>query len=373
MMLIFAKSAYDSGKSFGLSFEEIIFYGTFGFFLFGAASPIAASFARKYSRSLMLVIYHFGIGFSAIIAGFSTDIIQFAIAISFIGLFAAIYHPVGIAMLIESNLKVGFRLGINGVFGNMGVAAAPLVTGILIAYGNWRISFIVPGVFCIGYGVVFLTSLKEEISMKTTKLKAKKNEMAPSWERALLALVFSTLSGGFIFGGVTFLIPRYFEVAMQNISTSIVVTGLLASLVYSMASFSQVIVGWSVDRYSPRKILLLMGFGQMIFIFLASQYNDYILIFVMLMAMTFVFGQIPITDTIISRFVPDRLRDRVLSWKFLLNLVVGATVLPICSFVLRSGFNISSIFIMMSMIATCILIAAIILPNQPNHQRVDLA
>ncbi|MEK9925261.1 MAG: MFS transporter, partial [Alphaproteobacteria bacterium] len=142
MMLIFAKAAYDAGRHFGLSYDQIIVYGVAGFVLFGGMAPIAAQLADRYSRSLMMVIYHFGIGGAAIIAGLTQSVWQLAVAIGVIGVFAAIYHPVGIAMLIRSNKKIGFRLGINGVFGNMGVAAAPLITGLLLTMGDWRLCFI---------------------------------------------------------------------------------------------------------------------------------------------------------------------------------------------------------------------------------------
>ena len=123
IMLVFAKAAYDAGRYFGMSYEEIIVYGVAGFVLFGGMAPVAAQLADPYSRSLMMVVYHFGIGIAAVLAGLAQSVWQLGAAIGLIGVFAAIYHPVGIAMLIKSNRSIGFRLGINGVFGNMGVAA----------------------------------------------------------------------------------------------------------------------------------------------------------------------------------------------------------------------------------------------------------
>ena len=49
MMLIFAKAAFDAGREFGLSYEQIIVYGTLGVVLFGAAAPLAGWLADKYS------------------------------------------------------------------------------------------------------------------------------------------------------------------------------------------------------------------------------------------------------------------------------------------------------------------------------------
>ena len=372
IMLIFAKAAYDAGRHFGMSYDEIIIYGVAGFILFGAVAPLAASLADRFSRSLLLVIYHFGIGLAAILAGFAQTVWQLSAAIGLIGVFASIYHPVGIAMLIKSNRRIGFRLGINGVFGNMGVAAAPLIAGILLTMGDWRLCFILPGLFCLIYGFAFITALEEEYQQPTQKKQVKKSGFSPNWKLALAAVFLSTASGGFVFSAMTFVVPRYFEISMVSISSSVAITGLLASLVYACASFTQIAVGWIIDRVEPKWVLFSIGIGQIFFIFLTSQFTDYALFFAMLIAMSFVFGQIPITDTILSRYVPDEWRAKALSLKFMLNLVVGAAVLPICGILLQSGMMMSSLFVILSCIAALVVASGIILPVQKASHRQDL-
>ncbi len=373
IMLIFAKAAYDAGRHFGFSYDEIIVYGAVGFVLFGGMAPFAAQLADRFSRSLLMVIFHFGIGFGAIMAGISQSIGQLITALGVIGIFAAIYHPVGIAMLVKSNKLIGFRLGVNGVFGNFGVAAAPLITGLLLTIGDWQLCFIIPGLFCIAYGVAFARALKDDTDNTSKSRTSAVESFAPNWKRALAALALSTASGGFIFGAMTFIVPRYFEISMVSLSTSVAVTGLLAALVYAVASFSQIAVGWLIDRYSPRNVLLTMAIGQVVFIYLAAQFNNLALFFAMLLAMSFVFGQIPITDAILSRYVPDAWRARVFSVKFMLNLSIGASVLPICGIILQTGYSMTHLFTLMSAIATLIVIAAIVLPQQQSDQRIDHA
>jgi len=373
IMLIFAKAAYDAGRHFGFTYDEIIVYGAIGFVLFGGMAPVAAQLADRFSRSLLMVIFHFGIGIGAIMAGLSQSIYHLAAAIGVIGVFAAIYHPVGIPMLVKSNKFIGYRLGVNGVFGNMGVAAAPLITGLLLTVGDWRLCFILPGVFCLFYGVAFAKALKPDQDGPAKARTSAADSFAPNWKRALAAMALSTASGGFIFGAMTFVVPRYFEISMTNVSTSVAVTGLFASLVYAVASFSQIAIGWLIDRYSPKNILFIMAVGQVLFIYLAAQFNDFALFIAMLLAMSFVFGQIPITDAILSRYVPDAWRGRVFSVKFLLNLTIGASVLPTCGLILQAGFSMTTLFTIMSVVAILIVLAAVILPQQQTDQRLDHA
>ena len=289
MMLIFAKAAFDAGRHFGLGYDEIIIYGTLGLFLFGAAAPLAGWLADKYSRSIIIIIYPFGVSLGAFLCFLSSSPIMLGFSIGVIGFFAAIFHPVGIAMLIRDSKKVGFRLGVNGVWGNMGVAAAPVLTGFIILNSNWQLSFLVPSIICLIFGLAQLRGFKE-IDIKEEKTKQKtSNGLVEGWKIVLISLTMTTLAGGFIFGSLTFLIPRIFEVNLSGISVDIAITGLLAGIVYAIASLSQVGVGYLIDSYSPKIILGFVGIGQFFLIYLSSLYIDYALFFVMLMAMFFVF------------------------------------------------------------------------------------
>ena len=368
MMLIFAKAAFDAGRHFGLSYDEIIIYGTLGLFLFGAAAPLAGWLADKYSRSLIIIIYPFGVSLGAFLCFLSSSPIMLGFSIGVIGFFAAIFHPVGIAMLIRDSNKVGIRLGVNGVWGNMGVAAAPVLTGFIILNSNWQLSFLVPSLICLIFGIAQLRGFKE-IDIKEEKTKQKtSNGLVEGWKIVLLSLTMTTLAGGFIFGSLTFLIPRIFEVNLSGISVDNAITGLLAGIVYAIASLSQVGVGYLIDRYSPKIILGFVGIGQFLLIYLSSFYIDYALFFVMLMAMFFVFGQVPITDAILVRYVDDQWRARILSVKFLINLCAGASVLPLVSLFLGYGYTFSDLLTILSYLAIFVVISAYMLPKIKDNK-----
>ena len=368
MMLIFAKAAFDAGRHFGLSYDEIIIYGTLGLFLFGATAPLAGWLADKYSRSLIIIIYPFGVSLGAFLCFLSSSPIMLGFSIGVIGFFAAIFHPVGIAMLIRDSNKVGIRLGVNGVWGNMGVAAAPVLTGFIILNSNWQLSFLVPSLICLIFGIAQLRGFKE-IDIKEEKTKQKTSHgLVEGWKIVLLSLTMTTLAGGFIFGSLTFLIPRIFEVNLSGISVDIAITGLLAGIVYAIASLSQVGVGYLIDRYSPKIILGFVGIGQFFLIYLSSLYIDYALFFVMLMAMFFVFGQVPITDAILVRYVDDQWRARILSVKFLINLCAGASVLPLVSLFLGYGYTFSDLLTILSCLAIFVVISAYMLPKIKDNK-----
>ena len=370
LILIFAKAAFSAGIDFGFgkdgAYAEMLFYGIPSLVLFGACAPIAAHMADHWNRNGMLTVFFVGIGLASILTGFAQSLLQIGLGLALIGIFASIYHPVGIAMVIEGGGKVGWRLGVNGLWGNMGVAAAPLVTGLILVQFDWRMAFIIPGSISILIGLGFLGFVRS-VDVRAPDATRQEKELigfAPGWQRALVSLALVTAAGGFVFGAMTFLIPRLFEVRMQGITSDIAVTGTLASIIYAVAAFAQLVVGRAIDKRSIKNVLIFIAVGQPLLLFLMAMQTDYALFAVSLLAMGFVFGQIPITDAVLSQYVPDQWRAKVLSIKFLINLVIGALALMTARYLLSTGAGFEAVMRVISIAACFIVGAAILLPNR---------
>jgi MFS family permease len=370
LILIFAKAAFSAGIDFGFgkdgAYAEMLFYGIPSLVLFGACAPIAAHMADHWNRNGMLTVFFVGIGLASILTGFAQSLLQIGLGLALIGIFASIYHPVGIAMVIEGGGKVGWRLGVNGLWGNMGVAAAPLVTGLILVQFDWRMAFIIPGSVSILIGLGFLGFVRS-VDVRAPDATRQEKELigfAPGWQRALVSLALVTAAGGFVFGAMTFLIPRLFEVRMQGITSDMAVTGTLASIIYAVAAFAQLVVGRAIDKRSIKNVLIFIAVGQPLLLFLMAMQKDYALFAVSLLAMGFVFGQIPITDAVLSQYVPDQWRAKVLSIKFLINLVIGALALLTARYLLSTGAGFEAVMRVISIAACFIVGAAILLPNR---------
>ncbi len=376
LILIFAKAAFSAGIDFGFgkdgAYAEMLFYGIPSLVLFGACAPIAAHMADHWNRNGMLTVFFVGIGLASILTGFAQSLLQVGLGLALIGIFASIYHPVGIAMVIEGGGKVGWRLGVNGLWGNMGVAAAPLVTGLILVQFDWRMAFIIPGSISILIGLGFLGFVRS-VDVRAPEAIRQEKELigfAPGWQRALVSLALVTAAGGFVFGAMTFLIPRLFEVRMQGITSDIAVTGTLASIIYAVAAFAQLVVGRAIDKRSIKNVLIFIAVGQPLLLFLMAMQTDYALFTVSLLAMGFVFGQIPITDAVLSQYVPDQWRAKVLSIKFLINLVIGALALMTARYLLSTGAGFEAVMRVISIAACFIVGAAILLPNRHTFPTV---
>ena len=132
-VLIFATvAALRLTIEWDLSYAQLIPYATPGFVAFGLCAIPAGWLADKWSREGMMVVFFIGIGLSSIYTGMADTPLEIGIGLTLVGVFAAIYHPVGLAMVVQGRDKMGIPLAVNGVFGNMGVACAALVTGFFI-------------------------------------------------------------------------------------------------------------------------------------------------------------------------------------------------------------------------------------------------
>jgi MFS family permease len=375
-MLIFAKAAFSAGLDFGLAkdgaYAEMIPYGVPSMILFGACAPIAAHLADKWSRHGMIAVFFVGIGAASVATSFAGNPFEIGVGLSAIGVFAAIYHPVGIAMVVEGGGNVGWRLGTNGVWGNMGVAAAPLITGFILAEYDWRLAFAVPGVVSVLIGIGYAAVMRSG-RMRPPEPCPRERALvgfAPGWRRALLALAMVTAAGGFVFGAMTFIVPRMFEVSVPNVSVDVAVTGALAALVYAVAAWAQLVVGRIIDRRPIKPVLLTIALGQPFLIALMALQTDYALIAASLLAMAFVFGQIPIADAVLARYVPDVWRAKVLSVKFMLNLVIGALALLTARHVLAGGGGFDTLMLVLAAAAGLVFLAALLLPAREAEMAV---
>jgi MFS family permease len=152
MMLLFPAVVVVMATEFEGGYSEMLPLATGGFIAFGVFSLPAGWLADRWSREGMIGLFFLGIGSAAIATSFASTDWQIALGLFAIGMFAAIYHPVGIAMVSQGGGAVGKRLGVNGVWGNMGVAASALTAGALADAFGWRAAFLSPACWWSGSG-----------------------------------------------------------------------------------------------------------------------------------------------------------------------------------------------------------------------------
>jgi len=361
-MLMFPAVAALAAVEFGASYGELLTLATGSFIAFGVFSLPMGWLADRFSREFMMTVFFIGIGCAMILTGLTQERWQIVAALTLVGMFAAIYHPVGLAMVSQGGGEVGRRLGVNGVWGNMGVAASALAIGVFADFAGWREAFLLVGAISIMLGLGWMRVVR---ATQVEGGGAKKKPVGPSidWKRVLIVVLVTTTIGGFIFNAMTVSLPKVLDDRLVDFSLTATEVGAIASIVYASAAFTQVVVGRAIDKYSIKPIFLALVAGQAITLYLAVSASGWAMVVIAVFVMVLVFGQIPINDTLIARYTPDAWRGRIYSIKYVLSFTVSAAAVPSISIMYESYGGFPTMFTYAAIAAAVITLTVAALPG----------
>ena len=370
-LLVFATAAaLTLAREWDMSYAELIPYATPGFIMFAACSIPAGWIADKWSREGMMAIFFIGIGASSIFAAAAETPLQIAFGLAAIGVFAAIYHPVGLAMVIQGREKTGVALAINGIYGNLGVGSAALLTGYLIDRAGWREAFVLPGALAVLIGIAytaFIIAGRKGAAAADGPHLSRRAAEAPGFERRLLVrlfavIFFSTAVGGLIFQSTTFALPKIFDERLGDIAASASLVGWYAFMVFTIAAFAQLAVGYLVDRHSIRTVFAVVAAMQAVFLAAMVQMTGLGALIVSVAFMLFVFGQVPINDDLVGRATKNEWRSRVFALRYLLTFSISATAIPLIAWI-HAHWGFGTLFIVLAAAAAAIFCSVLLLPR----------
>lgn len=364
-MLIFPTVVLALGREWNRPYAELLPLSLGGFIAFGACSIPAGWLADRWSRFGMMVLFFIGIGAASILTGLAQSDWQIAAGLTLIGVFAAIYHPVGIAMLVANQAeRLGRTLGVNGVWGNCGVAFAALVSGALADWLGWRAAFIVPGIVSIAVGLAFLGFGRTLVDTRPGSKPA-----GAKLPRAVLARIFvivaiATSTGGIIFNATTVSMPKLFDERLAALTDTTLGIGLLVCIVYLIAAMAQLLVGALIDRYHVKNVFVPVVALQVPLLVAAATTHDFAMLAVAVAMMFFVFGQIPINDAMVAKYTADEWRARAYAVRYVVSFGASATAVPLIAWVHRNYADFNPLFMILAALALLTLTAALAFPGE---------
>ena len=367
-MLIFPTVVLAMAPEFGRTYSEMLPLSIGGFIMFGACSLPAGWLADRWSRHGMMVVFFTGIGAASMLTGLAQSTWQIAAGLTLIGVFGAIYHPVGISMLVSGRDKVGKVLGVNGVFGNLGVAFAALIAGAFAYWISWRAAFLVPGAVSIAVGVAFAMVIEQAPSAARAKREGGLAIGRNTLVRVFTILTVSTICGGIIFNSTTVSMPKVFDERLTALTQTTLGIGVLVSMVYAFAALAQLVVGHLIDRHSLRSVFVPVVALQVPLLFLAGSMQNYAMLLIALAMMFFVFGQIPINDAMVAAYTDEKWRSRAFAVRYVVSFGASACSVPLVAYVYRSTGDFKYLFFVLAAMAAVMLVAAICMPGQV-HKR----
>ena len=163
----------------GTDWKELTPYDFGALFMFGAGSIVTGQLGDLWGRcghDGHLLRRHGRLG---LVIALCSNKWQIGVALTLMGAFASIYHPVGIPMLVQKAKNPGFTIGVNGLVGNLGIAIGAGLSVLLAQRFGWQMAFIVPGVICLVCAVAFVVLVPRE-EEAPAKRKAKMLDLPPS-------------------------------------------------------------------------------------------------------------------------------------------------------------------------------------------------
>ena len=287
------------------TYDELISLWTLGALLIGLGAIPAGWLSDRWSRSSMMVIMFIGMGLSSILCGLSNEQFSLFIGLSLLGLSCSIYHPVGIAWVVNSSEKKGRALGINGIFGGVGIGSGAFIAALLIKYFDWKLAFIIPGIISLIIGIILFFFISNNlISFQNSKTKDL-DENNSSHNLIIIAciMLFSMFGLGLTFQIMQTSLPKVFDIRIANLSTFAI--GSIIGIIYGISGFMTLVGGFLADKFSLKKIYVIGIAAQVPCFYFIANFSGIPLIFVCLMGAMFNSSILPTENILLAKFTPE--------------------------------------------------------------------
>ena len=375
-MLIYPTVVLSLEAELGLAYGDLLMPSTVGFATYALGTYPAGWLGDRWSRRAMMILMFFGLSLGCFVTGAFSSLWGIAFGLGLIGTFAAIYHPVGIAMLVEEARPVGRALGINGVWGNLGVAAAPIVTAAIAATIDWRWAFFLPGFVALICGIGFALlppPTRAEQSEQASREAQQDREISRGDRLRVVAYVgIGVMLYGLIFSVTTVTLPKLVDEqvgpALVGPWGGTIGAAGLASLIFVFGAFAQIVVGNLLDKYPTRPIAVIVALLMAPFLAMAALFAGWAAVPPIMFMMLLVFGMIPIKDSLIARYTTKAIRARIYAISYLLGSGVSIATVPLIAALHDTSGNFLSLYLLLALFAVATAAAAaLILPRAPGR------
>jgi MFS family permease len=360
------------GGPFGESYAPILALATGMFVLYGLLSLPQGWLAQRFGRKTMMTTFFLGIAAGLIGAGLAHSPTMLAIALACAGGFAAIYHPIGTTMLIEAaGDKPGSSIGVNGVFGNVGVALAPVVTAFLANAVGWRAAFIVPGLFSVAAGLLWMRTPLASASVHVNRqpFPAIPRHLV---RRAVVVLMLIAMTSGLVFNAFTLLLPKLLQERLAGNATLLPLIGLAAFVVTLCGALTQFNVGRMIDRNTLKRVFLPVSIVLAPAMLALSFAQGWLVLPLAAAVAASIFGQVTVNDTMTARYISPALRARIYSVRFFVGFLGSAAAAPVVSIFYERTGSVAAVTTVLAVFSVVTLGCALFFPDRKEELEPSL-
>ncbi len=351
-------------RDWGTPYHQLINLWTIGALLIGVLALPAGWLADRWSAPGMVAISFVGLGLAAIVCGVAPSPSTLWAGLCLLGAFAAIYHPVGIPWLVRNAETRGKALGVNGIFGSVGVAGGGLVAGTLIDLSGWRVAFLVPGAVSVLTGLVMVYCLRAGLigdrpHVPSSSHRASRGDRV--W--TVVVLLLTMFCGSIIYQTTQTALPKLFAVRLVDLDgDGALGVGAMVAVVYGFAGVSQVVAGHLADRL-PLKVVYLGAFLlQIPMLWLMASLGGPLLVGVAAAAAILNAGALPAENMLLADTAPSGRQGLAFGIKFVLAFGAAPLAIRLVSYINSTTGGFGWVFLILAGLAVVSCVAALMLP-----------
>jgi MFS family permease len=369
-ILVFPAITMPVVTTFGMPIEEVLKLSFVMYLTYGLGALPAGFLVDQWQAKGMLVIGLLLMGCGMFLAGAFPSPSAMVPLLGIVGAGASVYHPAGLALISRTVQRRGYAMGVNGVYGNMGIAAAPLLTGVLTWVFSWQETLMILGALGVVTGLLLAIVPLDESIARVSKRPAV-NGADPV--RYFLILCAGLVLAGIAYRGNMLLLPAYLELKatffrdivetfpfVRPRGTATLAATVLTSLVLLTGIAGQMFFGKLSDRMDLRRAYLLVHGASLPFILLMAFTADYRLVMCASMYIFFGLGMQPVENSLIAALTPNRWRSTSYAIKFILNFGVGSTVVYLIAAV-KGAYSLETVYVFLAGVTLLLVMSIVVL------------
>ena len=254
----------------------------------------------------------------------------------------------------------------NGVFGNLGVALAPVVTAFLAHQIGWRAAFVAPGLLCAAAGLFWARTPLAHVEAHAT---ARPFPPIPRHlvRRAVLVLMLIAMSSGLVFNAYTLLLPKLMQERLAGNASLLPLVGAAAFLVTLCGALTQFTVGRMIDRNTLKKVFLPVSVVLAPAMAALSFAQGWLVLPLAGVVAASIFGQVTVNETMAARYISPALRARIYSVRFFVGFLGAAASAPVVSVLYERTGSVAAATLVLSAFSVVTLGCALFFPNRKEE------
>ena len=349
-----------------LPYDELIALWTWGALLLGLGAPLAGWLGDRFGETRVMIGYFVGIGVATIGCGLVDGPLQLRLALTAMGLFGAIYHPVGTAWVVKNVTRRGRSIATLGIAGSIGAAVASVIAGGLADVIDWRFAFIIPGAISIGIGLALLAAYATgHVVDRGDDLAPQPDASRSDMRRALFALLTTTTALAIAYYAITTMLPKWIEREVGgDLGEGLAGIGLLATAIYLLGASAQFLGGHLADSGRAKQVYVVSFMFKALALVAAAHVGGWAMLPAAVI-IVFVFDiAAPVENVLIARYTPTRRRGFAYGIRSSLSTVAAPLGVQLVAWLFEPATGFAPLFYVLAGLAVLVMLVALALPAE---------